>query len=69
MTMNREAIAGVVLVDPTGEFRGERAIIFDDDAWYDFYSCQSLNSGTYIELTGVNALYRSMRETAVCYNA
>lgn len=67
--MMREYIAGVVLADPNGGFSVERAIIFDDDAWYDFYSCQSINDGTYIELTGVNALYRSMRETAVCYNA
>jgi hypothetical protein len=62
-------IAGVVLGDPTGAVQGDCAFIFDDDAFYDFYSCQTINEGCYIELTGVNALYRSMRETAVCYNA
>jgi hypothetical protein len=61
-------IAGVVLEDGSSR-TGERAIIFDDDTWCDFYSSQKLNEATFIDLTGINALYRSMRETAVCYNA
>lgn len=65
--MVREYIAGVVIEG--GEGKGTQAIIFEDETWFDFYSSQTLNQGTFFELKGVDALYRTMRQTAVCYEA
>jgi hypothetical protein len=67
--MLRDFIAGVVIEDGQGLEGVDRAIIFDDDTWYDFYSCQQISGDTFIELSGVNALYRSMRETSMGFNA
>jgi hypothetical protein len=67
--MVRDCIVGVVVEETAAGDHGSRTIIFDDEAWFDFYSSQTLNQGKFFELTGVNALYRTMRETAVCYEA
>ncbi|MEO8218524.1 MAG: hypothetical protein ABI718_15725 [Acidobacteriota bacterium] len=68
--MLRERIAGVVVELPVAQpGNNELALIFDDDAFYDFYSSQEISDGIYIQLSGADAYYRYVRDVAVTYNA
>ena len=64
-----DQIAGVVVdVAMPGTDAGV-SFIFDDDTWYDFYSSQEISDTAYIQLAGSDAMYRYVRDAAVCYNA